>query len=374
MIPPLDELAPAQVGAYLVSRGWELHERGDSTAQWFLPTVARGRSVVVVTDPDDPEYVDFLTILLARLRDIEQRDPDLIVSDIVNAGRDSLTISVAATTIATGEISLSYGQELFGGVRDLIAAGGRSVAVTRANFLGPTPPDVMEVLDRLTFGATRGGSYVLTVRTPVDQQLTFEPSAASLAFERRALARTLEAVSAARDAGARIGDEDVLDVSIEHGLSAQLCKALGRMDPETPGPVTVKLDAWWAPGLPTPGDVPRVELHSGDLAHVRAIGEALARLKPEPHFFLSGWIKTVTYDALFDSRGVVVVEGRVKGRRRDVRLELEGPALDEAHRLHGRGHITARGTLEKAGRAWVLTNPSDLSFEEGTPPSYGGGE
>jgi hypothetical protein len=66
------------------------------------------------------------------------------------------------------------------------------------------------------------------------------------------------------------------------------------------------------------------------------------------------------------------IEGRVKGRRRDVRLELEGHDLDEAHRLHGRGHITARGTLEKAGRAWVLTDPYAMFFDEGKPPTYDG--
>lgn len=366
----LDQLPPGQVGAYLKSRGWRLLDRSESAAKWTLPETARGRSVVVLTNALDPEYEDFLRIVLARLRDVERRNPELIVADIMNAGRDALTISVTAPVIASGEIPLAYGEELFGGVRDLIAAGGRSVAVTRANFLGPTPADVMDVLERLTFGETRAGSYILTVKTPVDQQLAFEAAPSALAFERRALARTLEAVSAARVAGAHIDDEDVIDESIERGMSAQLCRALARMDPATTG-VTVKLKAQWAPGLPIPGDAPSdVELHTDDLAHVRAIGDALAKLTPETDFYLSGWIKTVSYDALFESHGVVVVEGRVKGRRRDIRLELEGPALDEAQRLLGRGHISARGTLEKAGRAWVLADPVGLSFDEGTPTDY----
>jgi len=360
---------PAQIAAYLRARGWTAVDRRASSVKWMLSAAERDRSVVVVSDQDDPDYEDFLLVLLARLCDIERRDTVSILNDILLAGRDTLVLRVAAPAVTAGEVPISYGTELFGGVRDLLVASGRSLGDTRANFAGPTPESVMELLDRMTFGETKRGSYVITVRTPVDQQLALSDAPAMLALERRTIARTMEAVAAAQAAGDHLDDEETLDESIEHGLSAQLCNALTRIDPATTG-VTVELAAEWAEGLPSPAaHVPRtVALHSADFAHLRYLGEALGKLLPEDDFHLDGWIKEIKYDALWESRGTVTVEGRLRGRRRDIRLELEGPAFSEAHRLAGHGHVIAVGTLEKAGRAWVLTNPRNLRFSEGVPP------
>jgi hypothetical protein len=364
-----EDLTPAHIAAYLRAHGWTAAERRATTVKWTLAAPDSGRSVVLVSDRNDPDYDDFMTILLARLRDVERRDTDAILSDILVAGRDTLVLRVAAPAVSAGEVPIAYGTELFGGVRDLLVASGRSLADTRANFLGPTPDVVMNLLDRLTFGETKKGSYVLTVRTPLDQQLVLDDGAGTLGMERRTIARTMEAVAAAQSAGERLDDEEALDDSIEHGLSAQLCNALGRIDPETTG-VTVQLTAEWADGLPAPApNIPvTVALHSADFAHLRYLGETLGKLTPEEDFLLDGWIKEIKYDALWASRGTVTVEARIRGRRRDVRLELEGSEFQEAHRLGGHGLLQARGTLEKAGRAWVLTSPRSLNFSEGTPP------
>ncbi|HEU4656813.1 MAG TPA: hypothetical protein VFR97_04790, partial [Capillimicrobium sp.] len=273
----LDEIAPTQIAAYLRARGWQAADERKSSVRWQLRTFERERSVVLVRDKDDPDYGDYVTVLLARLRDVERRDTEAILSDMLVAGRDTLALRVAAPAIAAGEVPIAYGSELFGGVRDLIVASGRSLADTRANFAGPTPENVMALLDRLTFGETKQGSYVLTVRTPVDQQLILDETAHSLGDERRALARTMEAVAAAQTAGSRLDDEDTLDESIERGLSAQLCKALGRIDPETTG-VTVEFTAQWAGGLPEPKVPQKIALHSSDFAHLRYLGETLSKL------------------------------------------------------------------------------------------------
>jgi hypothetical protein len=363
-----DDLDPAQIAAYLRTHGWRVADRRRTTSRWTLPD--EGRSIVLVDNREDPDYEDYLSVLFARLRDIERRDSEAILGDIRVAGRDTLVLRVAAPAISAGEIPISYGTELFGGVRDLLVASGRSLDDTRANFRGPTPESVMNLLDRLTFGETQAGSYILTVRTPVDQQLAFDAIASGANIERRTIARTIEAVSAARDAGTRLNDEDALDMSIEHGLSAQLCKALTRIDPETTG-VAVEFSTQWADGLPDPApNLPRtIALESADFAHVRYLGETLSRIIPDNDFSLDGWIKEIKFDALWAARGIVTVEARVRGRRRDVRVELEGSDFEESRRLAGRGYLRAVGTLEKAGRTWVLTSPKHVQFAEGAPPA-----
>ena len=310
-----DELTPPQIAAYLRVHGWEPVDLTSDRMKWATEAEG-GRSVVLVRDTEDPDYEDFVSVLLARLRDVERRDTDAIVRDITVAGRDALTLRVEAPGVAAGEIPVAYGTELFGGVRDLLVASGRSLSGTRANFAGPTLNEVMELMENLTFGETRRGSYVVTVMTPVNQQLVLDVVHTTIAAERRTLARAVEAVAAAQQAGASLDDEDTLDESIEHGLSAQLCNALARIDPATTG-VTVELAAQPADGLPAPAEnIPtKVALQSADFAHLRYLGETLGKLMPEPDFLLEGWIKEIHYDALWESRGRITVEGRLRGRR-----------------------------------------------------------
>src|SRR5947209_12836796 len=147
----LQAISPGQVAAYLSAAGWRATARTPTTVKWRLDLKDRDRSLILVTDREDPDYEDYLMVLVARLRDVEQRDGQSIYRDMLDAGRDTLVIRVSAPNITEGEVPVSYGTELYGGVRDLIAAGGRSVRTTRASFAGPTPPEVMDVLDRLTF-------------------------------------------------------------------------------------------------------------------------------------------------------------------------------------------------------------------------------
>lgn len=362
------ELEPAQIAAYLRSTGWTPAETRKSSIQWQLSEPERGRSVVLVTDRRDPDYEDYTTILFARLRDVEGRGDDAIYFDVLNAGRDTMTIAVAAPTIGQGEVPVSYGAELFRATRDLMAAGGRSVIGTRAKFGGPPPENVRDALDRLTFGQTRAGSYIITVKTPVDQQLVMDDPGAAIGFERRTIARTVEAVAAAQTAAQHLGDENAIDDAIERGVSQQLCAALEAIDPRVSG-ATVRLSSQWGKGLPTPPSTPEsIELEMADFSRLRSLGEMLGALTPEPDYHLEGWIKEISFASQWDPYATVTVEGRVKGRKRDVRITLSGPALEDARQLAGKGHVKARGTLEKAGRAWVMTKPDEVSITEDSAP------
>jgi hypothetical protein len=333
-----------------------------------LPEAERGRSIILVTDRQDPDYEDYAAILFARLRDVEGRDEDSIYTDVLSAGRDVMTIAVAAPTIGRGEVPVAYGAELFKGTRDLMMASGRSVVGTRAKFGGPPPESVRDTLERLTFGEIREGSYVITVKTPVHQQLVLEDSDAAIGFERRTLARTVQAVAAAQTVAQKIGDEIAVDDAIERGVSHQLCVALCEIDPKVSS-ATVRLTSQWAEGLPVPPETPEsVVLSTADFSRLRSLGDVLGALEPEPAYELEGWIKEIRFASLWDPIATVTAEGRVKGRKRMVQISVSGDALEDARKLAGKGHIRARGTLEKAGRTWVMTNPEMVAITEDSAP------
>jgi hypothetical protein len=369
MTPTLDvaDIDPADAEQYLRARGWELVHGGDWASRWRLASLAGRRTLVVPISREPDDFLDVFRTFVLRLAEVEARDPSEVVIDLRNVVRDILRLRIVTPRAARGEVPLAYGAILFAAARDLVSSAARTAATgSRAVYPGRPPVRVTQLLNDVSLGQTAKGSYVVTLLSPAERQMSLEfgeaGGPAHEAFERTTVRRLLAATAVARDAANREGvlDEDALDEEIELGLSANLCEALARMsDDEVPA--TVHLQVTWAAVQGIPDAPDEVTLSPGELARLRTIGAALRRLSPRDDFVLRGWVESLKFDGLGEKSGQVTLKADIEGRQRSVRVELEDEAFLLAKRLAGEGFLTARGTLEKAGRYWVLTDPRDIT-------------
>jgi hypothetical protein len=84
-----------------------------------------------------------------------------------------------------------------------------------------------------------------------------------------------------------------------------------------------------------------------------------------------GWVKTASADELAKAghpTGLAVVESRIEGALRSVYIDLPSGLFERA--LPGKTQLTAKGTLQKIGNRWHLSDPHDIQLKAvGEPDS-----
>ncbi|HKJ35958.1 MAG TPA: hypothetical protein VKA36_05270, partial [Solirubrobacterales bacterium] len=66
-----------------------------------------------------------------------------------------------------------------------------------------------------------------------------------------------------------------------------------------------------------------------------------------------------------DEIGTIVIDGEARGERRKVRVQFNDADYHRALSAHDkRRAVSVVGTLQKAGRKWILLDPRELSIIE----------
>lgn len=126
------------------------------------------------------------------------------------------------------------------------------------------------------------------------------------------------------------------------------------------------LSIHWDAELPEPDSPSKVRLEPPQLQRIPRLNRALRQHEPEEHRLVSGWVKTASADELVEeggqASGLVVVESRIEGRLRDVRIELPPDLFEQAR--PGRTLVTAMGTLQRVKERWHLVAIKSIQLRE----------
>jgi hypothetical protein len=284
-----------------------------------------------------------------------------------------LEVRVVDPTTAAGRIPLERGAHLVESVRQLIWNCARVLlAGGRPGYRGDLPEAARAVVDQFELAPPATGSFMLDVDAPAEVQLmldTGEPLARSPFHE--TLVYTLRSIAAARETvEAQIPENaDELEEAVAHGVSTNLLNAIIRLDTQSPALRVEFRGLWTQPDTDAPHDV---TLESRHFARFPDLRDVIAQHDPRDDYPLTGWIRGFIADELATDEhplsGVVIVEARVDGTTRDVRLELRGDDLRMARDAAGEGFLTALGRLERVGRQWHLTNPRGVAIRTGQLP------
>ena len=146
------------------------------------------------------------------------------------------------------------------------------------------------------------------------------------------------------------------DRTIEAGVSADLCEALGNLAGNEGG---VELSVSWSPAKPVSDAIVRLSLTPREGAILKEVARVFASAEPT-NTRIEGIITQISEDPrTFD--GSTTIEAAVEGRLRRVQVKFnpdDRNALIEAFR--GRMPIAVEGELTSEGNRLKLNNPHRL--------------
>jgi hypothetical protein len=362
----VEQVSNEQLRAFLRHDGWrELPDRGPAGESWVLDRVGVDAPAILVPgDPEDRDYLNLMRSAIQRLLWVTGLSESELISQIVSISTDVLEISVVDPTTVTGRIALDRGVLLTQALRAVVMNGARlQFAGGRVAHTGGLTEAARRIVDQLELAPPSPGSFRLEVFAPAEQMQLTQGEAAPPSAAHETLASAMRAVGAVRDTTEKEipDDADALDDAVSEGLSTNLVRAVSKLDTQSPALRVVFRGRWSKPDPSTPQ---LVTLEPQHMAKLPRLEQLLRRYDPQERFALSGWIKEISADALAledtPLTGVAVVEARVEGRTRDVRVELGGEALKRAAAGIGEQYLNATGTLERIGRDWYLTDPKDV--------------
>lgn len=370
-----EALNPADLAAYLTSRGWR-KEAGTSDAASNWKSEYHGEPVELLL-PMERRYKDYLLRMsetIPLIAAVEGRSELEVLADLQTAGTDVVRIRYRYAAARNGTIQLERAEALVENIREMFLAGACAAAsdIKRKLYTSSKPQQAKDFVQALQLGPSERGSYVLTVLSPVPpllQPSLFDSEAyADPPFERRAVLQLRDALSALRvaaDDAMTSSSMTAFDEAVKKGVSANLCDAVANMGDANPQPgdeFTVAFS--WARSRPTVANtVPEVVFPCDRL---RFIAEA-ARLykgadEPKEEVELRGVIVQLTTKPKGPLDGPVTMWTVIDGKPRKVQIAL----IEQSHKLatrayESRAEVTCRGQLARSGNNLVLTNPRDFA-------------
>ncbi len=351
-------LRVADMASYLAATGWT--RRPETWRGASIWDGQGGHEALVPARDGLDDAEDRAWELLHVLAKVEGRPIEDIAEDIASPTTDAPFFRTFPADLPTGYIGLTAGLRALQGVRTVLDAAGRAeIEGTRAAFSGTHPSAVGNLLDQVRLGPSKRGSYVLTLRVPVEEPAQSELWTEAAPLARRALTRLLRAITAAHAATMDVregGDFSAFDETIAEGVSANLCRGLSDLaGPQRRQPFEIGFR--WAWAVPSDLVPTSVTFPEGAGAVMFEAAKQLERLAAGGQARITGVIESL-HDEPFGSdrwrvrvRGELVTDDGDVDSRRPVWVRLSSSDYQraiEAHREHRT--VRARGRLELAQR------------------------
>ncbi|MFI0485775.1 hypothetical protein [Actinomadura sp. 9N215] len=364
----LSALPPDDVRAYLSNNGWAPYDRIGSSRLW---AVSEGESDFEAIVPQDREARDYelrMINLLQVLTEAEGRSRGQILRDLttVNVDRNHVRTQPSAPS---GSISVADGAAAYEGVRELLIAGAYAVLSEPAIRLPRRKlAQVEDFPKKARLGPAEAGSYIISIEVPLEDD---DGTLFSVAqpFGRRVMLRLYSAIQAARVASNEALETSELDPfadRVGEGISAHLCRALGRFGgTEQDHPFEMRFA--WALRTPTGIATPPVRFDASMASVLAQAGEDLGagdRIDRDAVVVGTVW-RTQRVRPTDD--GWIIVRGantRSEDRqRRLVRVPLPPDDFNKALQASRDGRLVRIvGTLARTGKRTEFTSVRDFSI------------
>lgn len=382
---------------YLTAHGWRLGGdaqrslpselvQNPSITQAFLQTRPGGRrnfDLYTLSDNgvDDVELLlpreqlasDFLRRMEGAIRtlsDVEGRNPEKVIRDVRMIGYDVVRSRIPNAMVYDDTIYLEVAASYITGVKSLLAATATTEMQPDPFFLR-VRKEALEYADRCRFAHTFRGSFGFSIESPVapNDEPTLPQIDQPRPFERRVMERFARGVRTVCEAVAT-GDIAALVANAKMGFSANACEQFAKLIEDTsPGGLVFAFafSSEWR----SDADLMDAREFAVGLPHIeasRAAAKALrSQFTPRPEKVFGRVIRLESEGDPSDllnpmgDREIAIQWSSEDLGDTQVRVSLGAADYLKAIDAHGSGRpVMVSGTLERRGRPYILSNPTDF--------------
>ena len=356
--------------------------------EWVLQDEVPDRYTVLTKRAGDGEDFEVMVPMSSRLRDLERRVRELletlhvaenrpfdqIVEDLSLPNMDIVRTRIGIDSQFDGTLPMEDGTNAFREVRNLFLAAACSAVNPKPVYTKRKFQQAMDYVRGARLGQTQRGSYVITVYSPVLDDLPSSPQASldlvvdgvmHIPFGRKTVSILNEALALANEGITSMakGREQDVDSLVRRGVSVNLCEAVNALNTYGGG-TGIELSTSWSRVIQPPTNVKNTHRFSSDA------GSWLTKLATSVRR-KSDTLEDVTVRGavrMLDSErpkthGKIKIIGTVEDKSATIEVNLDGESYQLAIAAHkAERQVELTGELKQKGKVWQLSKASDFKL------------
>ena len=256
---------------YLKNRDWILMESEPDIAVLRKLFVNQEEEIIL---PRDRTYADYHQRILEAIQFLAKREnisEKNVIEEVFLQKWDILRIRIRGDRIGNGCISYLDKGIIEEGVRKVLLASARSILDPKSYFKRLYSATAEQWMRKCYAGASESGSYILTVRLPLEN----DSENVELPFSRKVAEYLMTSLGQL----VKLSESsDSLTENTGFHLNANLCLGLAEMKPDEI-PINFDFEMRWSSEIPINKNIPaKIEIHDRYFPSIVRIGQ---KLKPQ---------------------------------------------------------------------------------------------
>lgn len=359
----LSSISIVSLRAYLNSRGWADAGMWGERPITIFAKEHDGRTWEILVPYRDTigGYAENMAESVAVLATVEKRSQLDVFYDLKGAGADVIRVR-SANGFANEPLSLGQSATLLNDAYKMLAASARAVERPQPAYRGKASSNVESFLDKVQALPIHQG-YTLTLHSPVPPEIGDQTDMGDeyyVPFSRKATYKLAEALGHTATAIEEAVAKNTLDpfkVSVDHGVSANLCASVSELAKKGHG---ISIDLEWADVRPAniPDSHFRFSVDSADI--LQQASKSFSRNEPSHDEEIVAQIVQLTREPdEFDGRATIVSVWDDRTIRMNVEFD-QSVYYTVINAFRDHSTVSLLGDIHPMGRGYELRNPRNL--------------
>jgi len=358
--------------AYLESYGWVKSEKSSLTAKRLVLNLTSKTGeefeIIVPLEASFRDYGIRMAEILKTLEIVEERSQLEIWKDITTSSVDLMRIEPDIETWPDGSVGIEQGNALVQQTRDILLAAACATVKPSKVFPNRKPQEAMDYMKKARLGQTEKGSFVLTILSPVNPNLSSQLKLFTdeTPFERRVmemLFRSLVALREASIAGMTNNSLEPFGVAVPNGVSANLCEALVGLYGQADIKSLAFRMTWARTRQHDPHIISEAHITHDIIPLIDEGGRWLRQTAPMENTTVAGMPFLLKHQ--YGQERQIIVSTIIDGKPRRVHIGLTEDEYNRALEAHrNEKMIKCDGVLIREGRRFTLNQPSAIEVIE----------
>lgn len=372
LLKNLKGITSASIEKYLLFTGWIRDDTFRNPRMWVFKNKLDPELIIAV--PASEKATDFyprVYSLIQTLSAINEKSEQEIIDSLKSAYTDRLQFRIITKESKGGKIPLDYAARCIEGLKDLVLYAACAEENAKP-VCARTYNSAKRALERFQFGQTQIGSFIINIDVQVADEENEQLYLAEATIppeeppEHKIIKRIGTAITQIDNvANRQVEVGDLIEDAYIDGITANMCDALAKLNPEKSEDVMIETSVYYAEALTQTVEPPKV--CTLDNAHFLFIDEISKRYKDctlIEDVTLEGTIKMLSKSTSNDGdeeENTVRLLTKIDGQMRSITLHLS----PENHMLACNAYrddneVNVSGTIDKSGKYWFFTEVTEF--------------